>query len=88
MARLLRQQGQQGAVRLHVPALGVRRIRINHAGCMNVCEHGPTMVIYPDAVWYRYETKADVEEILRRHVIGGKRVERLLLDIDPGTLHG
>ncbi len=66
--------------------LGVGRIRINHAGCMNVCEHGPTMVIYPDGVWY--ETQADVEEILRRHVIGGKRVSRLLRDIDPGTLHG
>lgn len=66
--------------------LGVGRIRINHAGCMNVCEHGPTMVIYPDGVWY--EIQADVEEILRRHVIGGKRVARLLGDIDPGTLHG
>ena len=46
------------------------------------------MVIYPDGVWYKYETKADVEEILRRHVMGGKRVERLLLNIDPATLHG
>ncbi len=69
-------------------ALGAKRIRINHAGCLNVCEHGPVMVIYPDAVWYRYETEADVEEILRRHVIGGRRVERLLLDINPRTLHG
>lgn len=68
--------------------LGVRRIRINHAGCMNVCEHGPVMVIYPHGVWYKYETRADIEEILRRHVIGGKRVERLKLDIDPATLHG
>ena len=68
--------------------LGVKRIRINHAGCMNVCEHGPTMVIYPDGVWYRYETETDIEEILRRHVIAGQRVERLLLDIDPNTLHG
>ncbi len=68
--------------------LGVRRIRINHAGCMNVCEHGPVMVVYPDGVWYKYETRADIEEILRRHVIGGKRVERLQLDIDPATLHG
>lgn len=69
-------------------AMGVRRIRINHAGCMNICEHGPAMVIYPDGVWYRYETEADIEEIMRRHVIGGRRVERLLLNIDPATLHG
>jgi (2Fe-2S) ferredoxin len=69
-------------------AMGVRRIRINHAGCMNVCEHGPVMVIYPEGVWYKYETQADVEEIMKRHVIGGQRVERLVLNIDPATLHG
>ncbi len=68
--------------------LGVRRIRINHAGCLNVCEHGPTMVIYPDGVWYRYETEADVEEILLSHVVRGRLVERLMLDIDPSTVHG
>ena len=45
------------------------------------------MVIYPDAVWYRYETDQDIEEIFRVHVLAGHPVERLLLDIDPATLH-
>ncbi len=69
-------------------ALGARRIRINHAGCLNVCEHGPVMVVYPEGVWYKFESEADVEEILRSHIIGGHRVERLALTIDPATLHG
>jgi (2Fe-2S) ferredoxin len=69
-------------------ASGVRRIRINHAGCMNVCEHGPVMVVYPDGIWYKYETESDIEEILRSHVIGGRPVARLQLRIDPATLHG
>ncbi|WP_428390206.1 (2Fe-2S) ferredoxin domain-containing protein [Lichenicoccus sp.] len=68
-------------------ARGVRRIRINHAGCFNVCEHGPVMVIYPDAVWYRYQTDEDIEEIFRNHVLNGHLVERLRLTIDPATLH-
>lgn len=68
--------------------LGARRIRINHAGCMNVCEHGPVMVIYPEGVWYKYETQADVAEILRCHVMGGVPVQRLMVTIDPATLHG
>lgn len=68
--------------------LGVKRIRINHAGCMNVCEHGPVMVIYPDGVWYRFENEEDVAEILRSHVIAGRPVSRLVLSIDPATLHG
>jgi len=69
-------------------ASGVRRIRINHAGCLNVCEHGPVMVVYPEGVWYKYETELDIEEILRSHVIGGRPVARLQLRIDPTTLHG
>ena len=68
--------------------LGVRRIRINHAGCLNVCEHGPVLVVYPEGVWYRYSTQSDVEEILRSHIIGGVKVERLAVSIDPSTIHG
>lgn len=67
---------------------GIKGIRINHAGCMNVCEHGPVMVIYPEGVWYRFESEADVAEILRSHVIAGRRVERLALSIDPTSIHG
>lgn len=54
-------------------------VRINASGCLDRCENGPTMVIYPDGVWYHYETLADVDEILERHVIGGGRVDRLML---------
>ncbi len=59
--------------------LGLARVRINVAGCLDRCELGPTMVIYPEGVWYTYRTKADVDEILRAHLIEGGRVERLLL---------
>lgn len=40
------------------------------------------MVIYPEGVWYHYDTIADVEEILNIHLIAGKRVERLLMPSD------
>lgn len=69
-------------------ALGVRGIRINHAGCMNVCEYGPVMVVYPEGSWYKFETEEDIAEIMRSHVIAGRRVDRLLLSIDPSKLHG
>ncbi len=46
------------------------------------------MVVYPDGVWYRCETEADVEEILRSHVMRGVTVDRLELAIDPGDIHG
>lgn len=59
--------------------LGLDDVRINTSGCLDRCEHGPTMVIYPQGVWYHYESREDVEEILSRHLIAGEVVERLLL---------
>ncbi len=62
--------------------LSIDNIRVNNSGCLERCELGPTLVIYPEGVWYHYETKEDVDEILDRHIINGERVERLLLE--PG----
>ena len=55
-------------------------VRVNRAGCLNRCAGGPVAVVYPEAVWYHVPTAEDAEEILREHVIGGKVVERLLMD--------
>ena len=55
------------------------RIRINKSGCLDQCEHGPNVVVYPDAVWYGHITEADVDEIIESHILGGKPVERLRL---------
>ena len=43
------------------------------------------MVIYPEGVWYRYDTTADIDEILQKHVIEGGRVERLLMPPEIAT---
>jgi (2Fe-2S) ferredoxin len=59
--------------------LGLEDVRINSSGCLDRCELGPTMVIYPEGVWYHYRTREDVDEILRTHVAGGSRVTRLML---------
>jgi (2Fe-2S) ferredoxin len=56
---------------------GKGRVRINKAGCLDRCEEGPVLVVYPDAVWYTYVDCADIDEILERHVLGGEIVERL-----------
>jgi len=59
--------------------LGIKDTRINAAGCLDRCELGPTMVIYPEGVWYTYRTETDLDEILNTHLIQGGRVERLML---------
>lgn len=59
-------------------------VRINKAGCLDQCEHGVTLVIYPEAVWYGFVQPADVPEIVAEHIIGGRPVERLRLK--PGCI--
>ena len=54
-------------------------VRANKAGCLDHCEHGPMVVIYPDAVWYGSVTSADVDEIVRS-LSEGRNVERLQLN--------
>ena len=56
---------------------GPGKVRINKAGCLDRCDQGPVMVIYPEAVWYTYVDKEDVEEIIQEHLVNDRIVERL-----------
>lgn len=64
--------------------LGLKDVRINTAGCLERCEVGPTMVIYPEGVWYSPKTTADIDAILEEHVVKGGRVPSLMLRIEDG----
>lgn len=59
--------------------LGLRRVRVNTALCLDRCELGPCLVIYPEGVWYRIGSPADVDAVLARHVVGDGRATELLL---------
>jgi (2Fe-2S) ferredoxin len=60
----------------------VGNVRINSAGCLNRCEQGPVMVVYPEAVWYTWVDKEDIDEIIDKHLGQGQIVERLRLHDD------
>lgn len=55
------------------------RVRVNQAGCLDQCEHGPVVVVYPEAVWYGFVKPGDAEEIVEEHLVHGRPVERLRL---------
>ena len=66
-------------------ALGLRgrgSVRINKAGCLGRCDHGPVLVVYPDNVWYTYKDRQDIDEIIDSHLAQGRIVERLRLPED------
>lgn len=52
-------------------------VRVNISGCLDRCSEGPVAVVYPEGVWYTYETKEDVDEIIEEHIVNGRIVERL-----------
>ena len=54
-------------------------VRINTAGCLDRCELGPVIVVYPEAVWYSYVDREDIDEIIDQHLCKGQVVERLLI---------
>jgi (2Fe-2S) ferredoxin len=73
-----------GALRAYakdrVKALGLAgpgSTRVNQAGCLDRCQHGPVIVVYPEGVWYTYVDETDVDEIVEEHLKNGRVVERL-----------
>jgi (2Fe-2S) ferredoxin len=56
---------------------GEGKVRVNMAGCLDRCDSGPVMVVYPEAVWYTYVDRSDIDEIIDEHLVNGRPVERL-----------
>lgn len=66
-------------MKARVKELGIASTRVNKAGCLDQCEGGPAMVIYPEGTWYSPQTIDDIEEIIDSHLIKGLIVERLVM---------
>lgn len=57
----------------------VQQVLVTESTCLGPCDFGPTVVVYPDSVWYNKVTPDDIPEILEQHIMNGKPVERLIL---------
>ncbi|MDC9724797.1 MAG: (2Fe-2S) ferredoxin domain-containing protein [Gammaproteobacteria bacterium] len=71
-AQFLRNYAKQ-----RVKDLKLKKVRVNNAGCLNRCALGPVLVIYPEGVWYQYQTTEDIDEIIESHLQHDKIVTRL-----------
>ena len=60
------------------------KVDIITTGCFGFCEKGPIVKIIPDNTFYTQVVPDDADEIVREHIIGGRKIERLLY-IDPKT---
>ena len=53
-------------------------IRAQKSGCLDACEWGPSLVVYPEGVFYKHVTLNDVEEIVEEHIVNNRPVVRLV----------
>ncbi len=58
------------------------RFRAQKAGCLDACEYGPSMVVYPDGIFYGGVLPSDVKEIFEEHILNNRPVKRLLIDFE------
>ena len=58
------------------------RMRAQKSGCLDACEYGPTVVVYPEGVYYGAVTPADVNEIVQEHLLNNRPVERLIINFN------
>lgn len=57
-------------------------VKVVGATCLTSCQCGPTVAVYPGAIWYGGVTPADVTELFDAHLSGSGPVKRLLLPGD------
>ena len=62
-----------------VKTLGIDKTRVNRAGCLDRCADGPTVVIYPEGIWYSLKTKADIDRVIASHLQQNQPVESLMI---------
>ena len=71
-------------LKLQLKSRGLAKlVRANNSGCLDQCEQGVTVVVYPEQVWYGHVTVADVPELVEKHLVNGDAVERLMLPDQP-----
>ena len=56
------------------------KVRAQRTGCLDACEYGPSMVVYPEGIFYGGVQLGDVDEIVREHLVNNKPVKRLVID--------
>ena len=54
-------------------------------GCLRICCHGPTMVVYPEGTWYHGMTAERIPQFVREHLIEGRPVREWVFA--DGPLH-
>ena len=61
-------------------------IRAQKSGCLDACDFGPAMVVYPEGVFYGALTINDIDEIIEEHLINNRPVQRLIINFTKNVI--
>src|SRR5262249_25835226 len=52
-------------------------------GCLRICCHGPTMVVYPEGTWYHGMTAERIPLLVQQHLVEGRPVQEWVFAQNP-----
>jgi (2Fe-2S) ferredoxin len=52
-------------------------------GCLRICCHGPTMVVYPEGTWYHGMTTERIPRFVQQHLVEGRPLEEWIFAGNP-----
>jgi (2Fe-2S) ferredoxin len=55
------------------------KVRANKSGCLDICEEGPALVIYPKGFWYSGVKKEDLNNIFNKSIVKDDPVTELIM---------
>jgi (2Fe-2S) ferredoxin len=56
-----------------------KSVKVQHTCCLHQCSHGPTLCIYPKGIFYGKVKPADVQKLVKKHIVKGKKVKKLAI---------
>ncbi len=80
----------KGQIKEHNLESGPAACYRTKVGCLRICCHGPTMVVYPEGTWYHGMTAERIPRFVQEHLIDGEPVEEWVFarnPLDPGKAH-
>lgn len=57
-------------------------------GCLRICCHGPTMVVYPEGTWYHGMTADRIPQFVQQHLLEDKPVSEWIFAKNPLEMDG
>jgi len=73
----------KGQIKEHGLGGGPAACYRSKVGCLRICCHGPTLVVYPEGTWYHGMTAERVPRFVREHLIEGRPVEEWVFARNP-----